>query len=256
MDNLKKYLQDNKLKMDVDAPRDAVWETIKQKTTAKKQDAIAVKLAVRYLAAACVFFCIATIFFRSNKNKKTNAETIANKTKDTGLKPEATTAAQPKETDRIVEKKLGEKVATAKVKNMPSKKYQLAITQPQKGKITIRQITIDPSQLLVQDIEKNYVQLVGMQLERLRATPIYAESPHYFTTFKQQLKQIEANETAIKKDIRLHGLNDELLQQLINTNQQKLNVLKELQAEIIKLNNKVEQFEPRPDSSHSFFLTM
>lgn len=213
-------------------------------------------MAWRYAAAACMLACIATVFFLVHQQDKVKPQLAAN-TEDTSQQLTTMVLNQPKDTHVTAPIIVDQTPQETPVKPVSSKNNYTDIKQPRKEKQIIkRQITIDPGQLLVQDVERNYTQLVNYQLERLKVTPVYAESPNYFSTFKQQLRQIEADETSIKKDIKLHGLNDELLQQLININQQKLTVLKDLQAEINKLNNKVKSPATRADSSQAYYLTM
>jgi hypothetical protein len=50
---------------------------------------------------------------------------------------------------------------------------------------------------------------------------------------------MDRDEQQVRKDIRTYGLTNEFLEQLINVYQQKLNLLKSLQAEINKMNNKI-----------------
>lgn len=99
----------------------------------------------------------------------------------------------------------------------------------------------DPDYSLVHNIESSFTQMINLQRNKLNSTPIYAESPAYFNDFKVQLKQMEKDEKQIKEDIAKNGINDELITQLINIYQQKLNMLKQLQIEMNKLNNRFKR---------------
>ena len=254
MDNLKKYLQQHSDELDSDVPEDAVWQRLEQASTPVLLKKNVVKMMWRYAAAACVLVAIATGVVLLNRKQSSVTELASI---DTGKQIETITLTQPADTELPTQNK-PKTTAQTSVKDAPNTNAEYVNNAPPKHQPQIikRTITIDPGLLLVQDVERNYTQLVNYQLQRLRATPVYAESPNYFSTFKQQLKQIEADEATIKKDIKLHGLNDDLLQQLININQQKLTVLKDLQTEINKLNNKVKSPETRADSSQAFYLTM
>ena len=83
-----------------------------------------------------------------------------------------------------------------------------------------------------------------------------AESADYFNDFKIQIKQMELDEKVIKSDIAKHGMNDVLLDQLINVYQQKLNVLKQLQIEMNKTNNRFKQNRGPVDSVKTYFLNL
>jgi hypothetical protein len=86
--------------------------------------------------------------------------------------------------------------------------------------------------------------------------PMYAESPDYFLDFKQQIKQIEKDEKEIKTDITKKGMSDELLEHLINLYQQKLSVLKQLQIEMNKTNNRYQLNRGPVDSTKTYFLNL
>ena len=85
---------------------------------------------------------------------------------------------------------------------------------------------------------------------------MYAETPEYFNDFKIQIKQIEKDEKAIKSDIAKRGMTDELLDQLINIYEQKLNTLKQLQIEMNKTNNRFKQNRGPVDSTRTYFLNI
>jgi len=85
---------------------------------------------------------------------------------------------------------------------------------------------------------------------------MFAETPDYFNDFKLQIRQIERDERGIKSDISKQGMNDALVDQLINLYQQKLAVLKQLQIEMNKTNNRYKQNRGPVDSSKTYFLNM
>lgn len=88
----------------------------------------------------------------------------------------------------------------------------------------------------MQPLADGYTELVAYQLDRLRRTPVYAETPDFFSEFGQQLQQMEADEAALKKDMQTYGPNNQLVQALITIYQQKLSILEGLQSEINKMN--------------------
>lgn len=85
---------------------------------------------------------------------------------------------------------------------------------------------------------------------------MYAETPEYFNDFKIQIKQMEKDEKVIKSDIAKRGMNDELLDQLINLYQQKLNTLKQLQLEMNKLNSRYKKSRQPVDPTRTYFLNI
>ena len=85
---------------------------------------------------------------------------------------------------------------------------------------------------------------------------MYTETPDYFKDFTIEIRQIEKDEKVIKSDIAKRGMTDELLDQLINLYQQKLNTLKQLQIEMNKTNNRYKQSRGPVDSVKTYFLNI
>ena len=67
---------------------------------------------------------------------------------------------------------------------------------------------------------------------------------------------MEKDEARIKSYIHKNGMSDELLDQLINVYQQKLNMLKQLQKEMQKLNSRYKQNRPVIDTLKTYFLNL
>jgi hypothetical protein len=67
---------------------------------------------------------------------------------------------------------------------------------------------------------------------------------------------MEKDEAQIKSYIQKNGMSDELLEQLINVYQQKLNMLKLLQTEMQKLNSRFKQNRPAVDTLKTYFLNL
>jgi hypothetical protein len=108
----------------------------------------------------------------------------------------------------------------------------------------------------LQNLENSFTQVINLQRDRVSSMPMYAESPEYFNDFKVQIKQMEKDEKVIKSDIAKRGMNDQLLDQLINLYQQKLNTLKQLQTEMNKTNNRYKQSRGPVDSTKTYFLNL
>jgi hypothetical protein len=105
-------------------------------------------------------------------------------------------------------------------------------------------------------MESSFTQVINLQKARISHTPLYAESPNYFKDFKLQMQQMEKDEKQIKNFISKNGMSDELLDQLINVYQQKLNMLKQLQNEMQKLNTRYKQNRESVDTAKTYFLNL
>jgi len=88
----------------------------------------------------------------------------------------------------------------------------------------------------------------------LRATPLYAENSSYFSFYVEQFKQMDQDEQAVRNHIKAYGLTNEFLEQLINVYQQKLNVLKNLETEVNKMNNKVKEKQAPSNKTEVHYL--
>jgi hypothetical protein len=105
-------------------------------------------------------------------------------------------------------------------------------------------------------IENSFNQIINLQRARINTTPLKAESPAYFEDFSVEIVQMEKEEHTIKREIKKHGLTNELLNQLINIFQQKINVLKQLQKEMQKTNNRYQQGRTPIEASKVYFLSI
>ena len=71
-----------------------------------------------------------------------------------------------------------------------------------------------------------------------------------------QIQQIEADEKQLKKEISKKGLTANQLDQLIDLYQYKLTVLKQLQLEMNKTNNRFKQNRGPVDSTRAYFINI
>jgi len=239
MDKLKKYLQEHQPEMDIDIPSGKVWQRI-QATAAPVKKTPVLKLMVRYAAAACLLAAtgIGIKYFFLNNEDMPQQGLVKKGTPVKNIPGSFDKPGMPADTNTAV-----------------------AAIQPADKKITAnkkqpdRANKIDPYQLM-RSFENNYTQLVNLQLNSIRSTPVYAETQGFFSDFKASLKQMDADEILTRTAIRTSGLNEQLLQQLINIYQEKLNVLKSLQAEINKINNRVKQNQLPTDTLSTHFINI
>ena len=232
MDNLKQYLQQHKKAMDVDEPTVAVWKHI-EKAGAQKQPGKLLPLLIKFAAAAAV---ITAILF-GLKYAFSKKETLI------AVKEDSLPAG-------IIKK---DSAKTLLAGSLSTTNETLKVL-PAKEVIRKKQRT-DERYAMMESFKQNYSQLVSYQLSSIRSTPVYAENPAYFDDFKNRLKQMDIDEVFIRKTIRKQGISNDLLEQLINVYQQKLDVLKSLQAEINKMNERVKQ-QPGVDSLSRYYLSI
>lgn len=248
MDEFKKYIQQHKSALDQDEPGKEVWDAIQRKTTSTQAPVKQIRF-VQWLAAACIILLmgIGGWYFFSD-HIAIPLPTIAKAT----IKPEASQNRKVTPPIKEQEEKIAALVPERNTKTKASPKSKQNDLEPTKS-VPVN----NPAALaLLQSVESSFTQVINLQRDRVSSIPMYAESAEYFKEFKVQLQQMEKDEKAIKSDITKQGLNDALLDQLINLYQQKLGLLKQLQAEMNKTNNRYRLNRAPIDSTRSYFLNL
>ena len=243
MDELKNYLQQHTEDLNRDEPRPQVWQNILQQSQPVKKTGV-VPMITRWIAAACILVMAGVgAWYVFSKKQNLPAETVSINTRKT--KP-ATRPATIQNQPMPVEKKSPEEKVVAAIR-LSKKNHPKQMADPVNSNAALAEL---------HNIETSFTQVINLQRERISSIPMVAASPDYFSDFKLQIRQMEKDEKAIKSDITKHGMNDVLLDQLINVYQQKLNVLKQLQLEMTKANNRFKQNHGPIDSTQSYFLKL
>lgn len=238
MDELKKYLRQHADQLDLDEPRLQVWEQIKQQSASTPKTTV-VTMVTRWAVAACVLLLAGIGGWWLLQEKHTTTE-LASQQQPVTEKAATITkepVTQPENTAPAVMAQV-----TAPVKK------ETAVTEPKK------RIQPTADMIALQHMENSFTQVINLQRERVSSMPMYAESPAYFNDFAIQIRQMEKDEKQIKSDIARRGMTDGLLDQLINLYQQKLTILKQLQTEMTKTNNRYKQNRVPVDSAKTYFL--
>ncbi|WP_276479713.1 hypothetical protein [Paraflavitalea pollutisoli] len=240
MDEFRKYLYDHRDELDLEKPpRPQVWMHIKRETQEPPRKVIPLVLKWTAAAAAVVLVSLFTYQWFTPAGPATPKPALAEATEQPATSPELTGqvdssvgTASNQEIDVPVVESPGETRSAPKPTERTNRKAAAPKEQPATSKAT------SPLKL----IEDNYATIISYQLEKLEKTPIYIESAGYFHVFKKQWLDLERDEKKVKQDVRLYGLNDNLVNQLIQLYQQKLWLLKELQTEINKMNVRAKQY--------------
>ena|ERR1700743_1176819 len=238
MDKLKEYLLRHKAELDVDSPASDTWESIGSASFPAKPGFST--WVIRYAVAACMIALACAGLWLVIKNNKAPSDT-ANHNSGTIKKEPLPGKEKIENTLRKEQETPGKDIA----RNTSKPKQTRRKTRSQKPAEAPDEIDI---------IDKNYSSLIDYQLKKLRATPLYAENSNYFSFYVEQLKQMDQDEQAVRNDIKKYGLRGEFLEQLINVYQQKLNLLKNLQTEVNKMNNKVRGKQAPSDKAEIHYL--
>lgn len=252
MDKLKEYLLRRKADLDVDSPANDTWDSIRPKI-ADEQDrtGLVTKPAfttrpgfptwiVRYVAAASIIALAGAGLWLLMKDNKAPADTAKHNSstiiRDSGRETIENTIREEEKS--------------------PIKDMARSTSIPKRVKQKARSRKPPESSDEIDAIDKNYSSLIDYELRKLRAIPLYAENGSYFSFYVEQFKQMDQDEQQVRSDIKTYGLTGEFLQQLINVYQQKLNVLKDLQMEINKMNNKVMEKEGPSQKAEVHYLNI
>lgn len=239
MDEFKKYLQQNRSSLDVEEPSPAIWDRIERQQPAKKTTVIV--MMTRWVAAACILVLAGIGVWSLMRD--TSTPELSNITANENIQ-------QPVEQPHTTVPET-ETVTTTK---------ELAVTEKREHKKkhipTIKAIPERQDLIAMNNIENSFKQVINLQRDKVSTTPMFAESAEYFADFKIQIKQLEKDEKGIKAEIVKRGMTDQLLNQLINIYQIKLNTLKQLQLEMNKINNRIKQNRAPVDSVKTYFINI
>ncbi|GAC1588077.1 MAG: hypothetical protein NVS3B19_07460 [Ginsengibacter sp.] len=225
MDEFKKYLRQNKEKMEFDAPSPVVWENIR-----KSQKAISF-FWLRYAVAACILGIVFMLgFFKNNKitqstqlafNQKTHAVNIP-KHGSNDLAVNKTEAAE-----------FHDQIETRHKVINPVRSVSKAIKKKDFIGTADKESSVAES---FGEMQKSFGIIINYQLEKIKSTPLYGEDDNYFSVFKKDFQDLNSDEQSVKNEIIQKGLSDVAIQKLISVYQQKILLLKRLQGEITKVN--------------------
>lgn len=249
MDEFKKYINQRAEELDIDMPSEKVWQVIKQDIQPAKPNATLVYM--KWAVAACVIVLAGFGLYKFQNNR---LQVIGYQLPVIKNQKPRINNQQPTTNDEELIAKVEVPSSKLQVPNKLQTINPKPKTQSNKQPTANSQLTTSLTAL--NQIENTFTQIINLQKAKVNTTPLNAESPGYFNDFTIQMKHMERDEQAIKKDIAKTGLTDELLDQLINVYQQKLNVLKQLQNEINKTNNRFKQNRSPVDSTKTYFLNI
>lgn len=252
MDEFKKHIQQRHSEMEIDTPSDKTWEHIQQQLLEPKIKVI--QLPVRWAVAACIilFAGIGLFLFNQISIHHNVVTSIKKENKEVIKEFTHTNSSSITNVDSTVTKAIKE-VATVTSKENNKRVLPLAKDYLVKN----NRVFNSPDEIkALENVETSFTQMINMERNRINTTPLTAEDPGYYKDFGRQIALMESDEAMVKKEIKKHGITDGLLDRLINIYQQKLNVLKQLQKEMQKTNNRFKQGRPTEESPKLYFLNI
>jgi negative regulator of sigma E activity len=253
MDNLKKYLQENSHQFGDDMPSKRIWKNVVNEinvdnTSSKNNVSPLIFIIFKYAVAACVI-ALAGIGVWHLSHQNANQQIVyvdSLNNKQVQVDSDYANVQSPDTPFTVLHS-----IATNTVENNISTDN----SKENNNRFLVSNNTTNNNGLVqVRYVDSQFNQMISVQKSAINSTPIFTESPEYFKEFKVGYKQIEQDEKNIKQDISKFGFTDELLEQLININQHKLNLLKMLQTEINKTNIRFKQNRNQLDSAKMYYI--
>lgn len=237
MDELKKYLQQHVHEMDLDTPSPGILHRIKSpEQTPQKARIRPFWYGIAAAASVILLLILGIQYFGSRPSVPLNK--TAGETSATAASKGQNAAAIPSRADSASEPFF---TTSGPVDKEPVNAVKAADEEPYR---------------LLSSFEAHYSELVNLQVQSIRQSPLYGEPAGYFDDMKIQLRKIADDEAAIKINIRHTGLTDPLLSQLINVYEQKIGLLKNIQAEINRINQKIKENHQPGDSLLTSYLNI
>lgn len=235
MDSIKKYLQEKGSALDnSEFDTDANWQEVKAKLRQKKSRLIVLRWSV---AASFLLLATSSVFIMLNQDKQLS--TVAQN--------EDKIKANNKRDSQII---------------LIDSQPQIVNVQPEKNKKTATKITAAPvvtaknkkpkPLTALDEMNHGFETVINTQLKTIRATAFYAANENYFSVFKKQLTNLDQLEKEAKAELANAGPANADLGKLINIYQLKIQLLKQLQFEIDKMNNRVKKSTGDTLSNKSF----
>ncbi len=243
MDELKKYLRDHRADLDVEAPpRTELWQSIQQQVDVRRKPVM--KPVYKWVAAAGLILMAGAATYLVWMNK-----------------PGAMVQVEP----AAAEQPIPEIDGRADSSELAISPLPGEVIAERPGPETVRQSDPVPSKhrkntrpaiskkrTIIDELQENYATIINSRLKKLESTPIHVESANYFHAFKKQWIDMEKDEEKLKENIGVYGVNDMVLEQFIQLYQQKLLLLKQLQDEINKMNNRAHRYPEIQRKSPSY----
>lgn len=234
MDKFKVYLQEHREELDKGIPDSIVWKRIRQQGLHRRYIMKIRSIVLSLTVAASLFILLLNLYPGGAGKMNTGSPAAIVRQCDTAFHGMSFMSghAEPAKVRR-----------EDTIKVTLSKKYALD---------TI--VSAEKASAMVNVLEQNYSEQSRQQLQTIRSTPVFISDPDYFAEFRLQLQKMDRDESQLKIDMKESGINNILLEQLINICQQRLSLLKDLLTEINKVNYQVKQRRPPVDTLKAIYI--
>jgi hypothetical protein len=255
MDEFKKYIKQHRQQLDTDEPRAHLFDSIEKRLNTSKPRVI--PMFVKWAVAACIILLAGIAVYMFSSDGLDKNQHIA-KTTNVGNTDSSSELKKP------IENEAPEKVErpTEELAKLPARKQSLSNAQSYSAEPAsnaakeriVKNAPVQPTDPMLRafnDMDKSYATMVSLQLEKVKGTPIYAEDAGYFHVFKKEFQDLTNDEKMLKEETKKNGINDDIINRMINIYQEKISLLKQLQFEINKMNNRIKNTNPEDQKKQS-----
>jgi hypothetical protein len=237
MDKFKQYLNQHQDELGDDEPGAKVCANL-QKEFPEVRQIRPINQWYKYAAAACVLMlCAISLWYFLSHDKTNIAQSRITKI---GAKP----ITRPVKTDSVTP-------TIVKAINPISDKE---VGRRKSYRRTIEDDSSEPTEL--KHVEASFTSVINLERRKINRTPLLAEDRSYFGYFKARFHKIDEDEAGLKKEIHEQGFTNDMLLQLIDIYQQKLDILKDLQTEINKTNTRAGLGMPAKEEKHRSYINI
>ena len=236
MDELKKYLQENREALDTAQPSAGVWNKIRSRLQTLPVKHPEVRFYAGWMAAAAVLVIAATIFLIVGQGETIIPVTADRTTRQPAIRLPAAAGPQPETVTHAGD-----------IHTDSGNLHRALVPDLRKPAVVRRKKNVLKQRKPVQSFEAGYALLVNEQLDQLRKLPVYINDPGYFSLFKQEFNNLEKEEVALKSRMKNEGVSNESLEGLVMVYQQKINILRNLRYEINRSNSRIREHTAEGD---------
>ena len=222
MDNFKKYLLENKSRLDVEEPPEHAWGDINNRIAGSKKKTVIIRLLKWSAAASIIILAGIGLYTLTGTDEKPTERSVASETVPTH--DSTKTVAINNRTDTISQ------AATVLPKKIKKRAKPKIHTHHEMNSVTA-------SGNLLNRSLNSFMVAIENQKTIISSTPVFGVEQEHFKEFVLQYKSLDETEQKIKDKIKVSGVNNEILDEMINTLKKRIEILIQLKAEIDKINN-------------------
>lgn len=222
MDNFKKYLLENKSMLDVEEPPEHAWGDIKNRIAGSKKKTVIIRLLKWSAAASIIILAGIGLYTLTGTDEKPTERSVASETVPTH--DSTKTVAINNRTDTISQ------AATVLPKKIKKRAKPKIHTHHEMNSVAASGNLLDRSL-------NSFMVAIENQKTIISSTPVFGVEQEHFKEFVLQYKSLDETEQKIKDKIKVSGVNNEILDEMINTLKKRIEILIQLKAEIDKINN-------------------